>query len=170
MIEKMLEEMVFVFHKAEKYLMRLVVLCFVAVIVAQGLMTDDTTRFYMSWSERMEGQNLPAPVVAEKGDSLPGINVDIKSPQALLTIKLSNYPSASQAKIMINGQSRYSFSKQQVTLRVDAGDTVEIDTRDCRLPLEFRIDSGSDNLAYPSRGQIFSGNQSIVMIGKIIVK
>lgn len=170
MIEKMLEEMVKVLHKAEKYLMRLVALCFVAVVVAQGLMTNDSTRFYMSWSERMEGQNMPAPVVADKGDLSAGINADIKSPQTLLTIKLSNHQSASQAKIMINGQSRYNFSKQQVTLRVNAGDTVEIDTRDCLVPLDFIIASGSDNLAYPSRGQTFSGDQSIVMIGKVIVK
>lgn len=157
-------------HKAEKYLMRLVVLCLVAVVVVQGLMTDDTTRFYLSWSERMEGQNLPAPVVAEKGESGSEAGTVVKSPQALLTIELIQQKSAPAAKILINGQERYSFTRQQVSIRVNAGDTVEIDTRDCSLPLEFKISGGSDNLAYPNRGQEFAGNQSIVMIGKIIVK
>ena len=170
MIEKMLEEMVFVLHKTEKYLMRLVILCLVAVVVAQGLMTDDITRFYMSWSERLEGQNLPTPVVAENDLYLTTIEEDITSPQVLLTIKLNQYQSAPQAIILINGQSRYGFSRQKITFRVNAGDTVEIDTRDCPMPLEFTIDSGSNNLAYPNRGQVFSGNQSIVMVGKIIVK
>jgi len=170
MIEKMLEEMVFVLHKTEKFLMRLVILCLVAVVVAQGLMTDNSTRFYMSWSERMEGQDLPAPVVAENDLYVTAIDEGITSPQALLIIKLKQYQSAPKAKIMINGQSRYSFTRQQITIRVNAGDTVEIDTRDCSMPLEFIIDSGSDNLAYPNRGQVLSGNQSIVMIGKIIVK
>ena len=170
MIEKMLEEMVFVLHKTEKYLMRLVILCLVAVVVAQGLMTDDITRFYMSWSERMEGQNLPTPVVAENELYLTTIEEDITSPQVLLTIKLNQYQSAPQAKILINGQSRYGFSRQKITFRVSAGDTVEIDTRDCSMPLAFTIDSGSDNLAYPNRGQVLSCNQSIVMVGKIIVK
>jgi hypothetical protein len=170
MIEKMLEEMVFVLHKTEKYLMRLVILCLVAVVVAQGLMTDDTTRFYMSWSERLEGQNLPAPVVAEPDLYLNAMEEEVTSPQVLLTIKLNQYQSAPRAKILINGQSRYSFSRQTVTFRVNAGDTVEIDTRDCSQPLDFVIDSGSDNLAYPNQGQVLYSNQSIVMVGKIIVK
>lgn len=157
-------------HKVEKYLMRIVALCFVAVVVAQGLMTNDATRFYMSWSERMEGQNLPAPVIADKEDLTTASNAEVKSPQALLTIKLNNSKSEASAIIMINGQNRYNFSQAQVTLRVNAGDTVEIDTRDCGVPLEFTVASGSDNLAYPNRGQVFNGNQSIVMIGKIIVK
>ncbi len=157
-------------RKAEKYLMRLVVLCLVAVVVAQGLMTDDTTRFYMSWSERMEGQNLPAPVVANHDLYVTTIEEDFSSPQVLLTIKLNQNQPAPGAKILINGQSRYNFSRPQVTLRLNAGDTIEIDTRDCHLPLEFVIDAASKNLAYPNPGQAFSGNQSIVMIGKIIVK
>jgi hypothetical protein len=170
MIEKMLEEMVKLLRKAERLLMRLVVLCLVVVVVAQGLMTDDTTRFYMSWSERMEGQNLPSPVVANHDLYLTTIEEDFSSPQTLLTIKLNQNQPAPAAKILINGQSRYHFSRTQVTLRVNAGDTVEIDTRDCHLPLEFKIDSASKNLAYPNPGQVFSGNQSIVMIGRIIVK
>ncbi|HPT68533.1 MAG TPA: hypothetical protein PKW50_00195, partial [Syntrophomonas sp.] len=84
-------------HKTEKYLMRLVILCLVAVVVAQGLMTDDITRFYMSWSERMEGQNLPTPVVGENELYLTTIEEDITSPQVLLTIKLNQYQSAPQA-------------------------------------------------------------------------
>lgn len=157
-------------HRVEKYLMRLVVVSLVMVVVAQGLMTDDSTRFYMSWSERMEGQNLPTPVVVPDDKLSPSTNADIKSPEALLTIELSQYTSAPQAKILINGQSRYSFSRQQVLIRVKAGDTVEIDASNCRVPLDFKIVSGSANLAYPNQGQVFSGNQSMVMIGKIIVK
>ena len=157
-------------HRVERYLMRLVIVSLIMVVVAQGLMTDDSMRFYMSWSERMEGQNLPAPVIAANEKSSPAANTDIKLPEVLLTIELSQQPSAPQAKILINGQARYRFSRQQVSMRVKAGDTVEIDTSDCQVPLDFRIASGSSNLAYPNRGQVFSSNQSIVMIGKIIVK
>mgnify|MGYP007050444076 CR=1 FL=1 len=157
-------------HKAETLLMRLVVLCLVAVVVAQGLMTDDATRFYMSWSERMEGQELPAPVVANQDLYLTTIEDDLSAAQTLLTIKLVQAQSAPAAKVLINGKSLYHFSRSQVTLRVNGGDTVEIDTRNCSQPLTFAIDTAAGNLAYPKPGQVFSGNQSIVMIGKIIVK
>lgn len=66
-------------------------------------MTDDTTRFYMSWGERLEGQNLPSPVVANNDLYITTIERDITSPQVLLTIKLNQYQSAPQAKILING-------------------------------------------------------------------
>jgi hypothetical protein len=157
-------------RRGEKYLMRLVMVSLILVVVAQGLMTDDSTRFYMSWSERMEGQNLPTPVIVPDDKISSATNATIKSPEALLTIELSQYASAPQAKILINGQARYRFSRQQVLIRVKAGDTVEIDTSDCPLPLNFKITSGSSKLAYPKQGQVFSGNQSIVMIGRIIVK
>lgn len=156
-------------NKMEKYLIRMVVLSLLLVVVAQGMMTADPIRFYMSWSERMEGQTLPAPVNASRTESAPPQS-EIKSPQALLGIALVKYDSLPKAKILINGKERYTFSGSQVLIRVNAGDTVEIDASSYNFPIDFTITSGSANLSFPVKGEVFTANQSIVMIGKVIVK
>ena len=77
------EEMVLLLKRIEKYLIRMVVLSLLLVVVAQGLMTADPIRFYMSWSERMEGQTLPVPVNASRTESTSD-NSDIKSPRLIV--------------------------------------------------------------------------------------
>lgn len=147
----------------------MVVLSLLLVVVAQSLMTADTMRFYMSWSERMEGQTLPTPVNAPRTESTPSKS-EIKSPQTLIGITAAKYDSLPKAKILVNGQERYTFSRSQVLMRVNAGDTVEIDASSYNFPIDFTITSGSANLGFPVKGEVFTGNQSIVMIGKVIVK
>ncbi len=157
-------------NKIERYLIRMAVLSLLLVVVAQGLMTADPIRFYMSWSERMEGQSLPAPVSAPKVDSASPNMDNVKSPDAVLKISPNNHAALPEAVILINGKARYNFSRDQVTIRLNAGDTVEIDARKYNYPVEFTIASASANLAFPVKGEVFTANQSIVMIGKIIVK
>lgn len=163
------EEMVLLLKRIEKYLIRMVVLSLLLVVVAQGLMTADPIRFYMSWSERMEGQTLPVPVNASRTESTSD-NSDIKSPRALIGIALVKYDSLPKAQILINGKECCTFSKNQVLIRVNAGDTVEVDASSYNFPIDFTITSGSDNLSFPVKGEVYTANQSIVMIGKVIVK
>ena len=46
------------FDRVERTLIRVIVIALVALVVVQGIMTNDQLRFYLSWSERMEGQAL----------------------------------------------------------------------------------------------------------------
>lgn len=157
-------------NRMEKHLIRMVVLSLVLVVVTQGLMTAEPMRFYMSWSERMEGQILPAPVNAPVAESPPATNAKVASPDALVTISVGNDVSLPKAKILVNGKERYTFSRSQVLMRLNAGDTIEIDARSYNLPIDFTIVAGSANLNFPVKEQVFTANQSIVMIGKVIVK
>ena len=132
-------------------------------------MTADPIRFYLSWGERMEGQKLELPVSYQEQDS-PSVVGEIKSPQTKLAIAVEKFSSLPRAKILINGQEKYSFTEREVTLDINAGDTVEIDSTAYNFPIDYKIVSVSSNLAYPGSKQIFTANQTIVMIGKIIVK
>jgi len=156
--------------RIEKYLIRWAVVSLLLVVVAQGLMTADPIRFYMSWSERMEGQSLPAPVNASKIESSSVNSPALKSPDALISLASGNNVVLPQAKILLNGKPRYAFSRSPVTIKVEAGDTVEIDASSYNIPIEFTISSVSDNIGFPVKGDVFAANQSIVMIGKVIVK
>lgn len=157
-------------NKVEKYLIRLAVICLLMVVVSQGLMTSDPIRFYMSWSERMEGQSLPTPVNAPRPESSSSAIDKVSSPDALITISHGSDAALTDVKILVNGKARYAFSRQQIKMRLKAGDTLEIDARSCNAPVDFTVAATSGNLAFPAKGQVFTANQSMVMIGKIIVK
>ncbi len=156
-------------NRVERSLIRFAIFSLLLMVAVQGLMTADPIRFYLSWGERMEGQNLEFPVSYQEQDSSPAAG-GIKSPQTKLAIAVEKFSSLPRAKILINGQEKYSFTERQVTIDINAGDTVEIDSTAYNFPIDYKIMSVSSNLAYPSSKQIFTANQTIVMVGKIIVK
>jgi hypothetical protein len=153
----------------EKGLIRFAVISLLLMVVVQGLMTADPIRLYLSWGERMEGQKLEFPVSYQQQVAPPVVG-EAQSPLTMLTIAVDKYSSLPRAKILINGQEKYDFTEKQVKIDISAGDTVEIDSTAYNFPIDYKIVSVSSNLAYPDTKQIFTANQTIVMVGKIIVK
>jgi hypothetical protein len=72
--------------------------------------------------------------------------------------------------VLVNGQEYASFDTSKVELKVNPQDVVEIDSTAYNFPVEYQVMSRSPNLAYPRQGQVYTANQSMVMVGKIIVK
>lgn len=162
------------FEKVEKYLIRSIVLGFVLMVIVQGLMTQEPWRMYLSWNERMEGQNieLPASTAHEKSTKISQENhqASVQSPQAMLTISLQQFSSLPKASILVNGKVSGYFNEKEIKLNINGGDVLEIDSTFYNFPVNYHINSVSENMAFPKRGADYTGNQSIVMIGKVIVK
>lgn len=161
------------FERVEKYLIRSIVVGLVLMVVVQGLMTQEPWRLYLSWSERMEGQNIEYPASTTKNEtgSAPENNqVIVQSPQAMITLSLQKFSSLPQASIIVNGESAGSFNEKEVKLQLRGGDVLEIDSTAYNFPVNYHIAGVSDNMAFPKKGTVYTANQSIVMIGKIIVK
>lgn len=158
-----------IFEKVEQSLIRLIVIGLIAVVVVQGVMTNDQVRFYLSWAERMEGQALN---LAEEGIAVPPeyASSAVTSPQALLTLGIKEFSSLPKAVVLVNGKETDYFKDAQVELRINAQDVVEIDSTAYNFPVEYIVLNRSPNLSYPRQGQVFNANQSLVMVGKIIVK
>lgn len=159
--------------KLEKYLIRSIVLGLVVLVVVQGLMTRDPWRMYLSWGEKMEGQSIGLPASSDKNES-PAVENNnepaVNSPRAQLTLSLQKFSSLPKASIIINGEKRTDFTDKEVDIEVTAGDVLEIDSSLYDFPVEYKITNISNNLAFPDKGKVYTANQSMVMIGKIIVK
>lgn len=155
-------------NTVEKGLVRFAAVCLVTMILVQGLMTSDPIRFYLSWGERMEGQNVQFPVNTTQEITNPV--QEIKSPQARVAFGVEKYSSLPRAKILVNGQEKYNFTDKKVTVDLNAGDTLEIDSSAYNFPIDYKVTAVSANVAFPESGQTFTANQTIVMVGKIIVK
>ena len=157
------------FDRVERTLIRVIVIALVALVVVQGIMTNDQLRFYLSWSERMEGQalNLQEEEIPTAPDNAAQVAV---APQAWLTLGVKDFTALPRAKVLVNGQEYASFDTSKVELKVNPQDVVEIDSTAYNFPVEYQVMSRSPNLAYPRQGQVYTDNQSMVMVGKIIVK
>jgi hypothetical protein len=156
-------------NRVEKGLIRFIVLTIMVMVLVQGLMTIDPIRFYLSWGERMEGQTIQMPVTSTQENAYPA-DAEAISPQARVVIEAGKFSSLPRAKVLINGQEKYNFSAKRVTIEINAGDTVEIDSTAYNFPIDYEIAAVSSNLAYPKPEQTFTANQTVVMVGKIIVK
>ena len=161
------------FEKVEKYLIRSIVLGLVVLVLVQGLMTQDSWRLYLSWGERMEGQNIEYPASTSKDkpkSAQENSKASVQSPQAMLTLSLQKYSSLPKASILVNGKLAGYFNEKEVKLQLSGGDVLEIDSTFYNFPVNFYITGVSENMAFPKKNAVFTGNQSIVMIGKVIVK
>lgn len=156
-------------NRVEKYLIRFIVLGVIALVIIQGLLTDDSMRFYLSLGEKMEGQVIELPDNQQVNPEA-ATGSAATSPYASLTFSIKEFSSLPRAQVLVNGERKAEFNNSKVNLTVMGGDIIEIDSSAYNFPVEYVIEKGSANLGYPRQGQTFTGNQSIVMIGKIIVK
>lgn len=158
-----------IFNRVEKGLIRVVVLGIVIMVVVQGFMSVDPIRLYLSWGERMEGETIQLPVATTSENADPDAEQAI-SPQARVAIEISQFSSLPRAQVLVNGQKKAAFTGKRASVTVCAGDTIEVDATAYNFPIDFNIAAVSSNLAFPEKGQVYTSNQSIVMVGKSIVK
>jgi hypothetical protein len=161
-----------IWDRLERLLMRLVVIGIVAIVLVQGIMTHDSWRLYLSWGERMEGQSIEYPAINMPERELPRKHGSTAhySRQADLVLEAKEYSSLPRAVLLVNGQKTASFEETKKTLKVRGGDVVEIDSTAYNFPIEYVVREVSPNCTSPKKGQLFTANQNIVMVGKIIVK
>ena len=157
--------------RVEKGLIRFVVIGIVIMVVVQGFMSVDPLRLYLSWGERMEGEQLQLPVAANKTETVdPDVEEAAVSPRARLVLEISHFSSLPRAKVLVNGSERAAFNGKQISLAVQAGDKVEIDATAYNFPIEFSVEAVSSNLVFPEKSQKYTANQTVVMVGRLIVK
>ena len=152
----------------ERYIIRLVIIGFVLMITVQAVMTQDQFRMYLSWSERLEGESLKYPVNAVHDDKSPA--PEAVSPDAVIVLSVDKYSSLPRAVLMVNGKEKTTFNEREIQLKLKAGDVLEVDTTHYNFPVEFKVTSLSDNVAFPRKGQTWTSHQGLTMIGKIIVE
>jgi len=155
------------FNQVERYLVRYILICLVAVVVIQGLMTHDSYRLFLSWSERMEGQEISYPATVDTGDTP---SPTIESPQARMVITIESFSSLPLARLLVNGQEEQSFDQKEIVVKVKGGDKLEIDSSSYNFPVKYRIKAVSANVGFPEADSCYTANQGVVMIGNVIVK
>ncbi|GAW91007.1 hypothetical protein [Calderihabitans maritimus] len=151
---------------AETFLFRTVLLGLVLLVVVQAFLTHDPIRFYLSFSERMEGK------LAEFYMDNPEARIVTSGSVAFatVTLRLENYSTLQKAILLVNGEKVADFRDKQVTVRVFPGDFLEIDGSFYTLPLRFKVVATSSNIARPSVGQVIEVQGGVAKVGKVIFR
>lgn len=151
--------------KGEKLLLKVVVLGFVALVIAQSLLTNDSMRFYLSWAERLEGEPF-----GEWVSSSARVMDSQSELFANLTVELQDFSSLAKAGLLINGEKAADFRLKQVTVKVFPGDTIEIDGSFYSRPLTFKVVQASSHLSQPCLHQLVQTDSNRVFLGKVKLK
>ncbi|MCL5040590.1 MAG: hypothetical protein M1299_12360 [Firmicutes bacterium] len=158
-------------ERAERSLIRFVIILAVVVVVSQGLLTNEKLRLFLSYPDQLEGIALkdgstnvfaPRPSGNSKGRD--------SEKQASLNILCVTGPSFPKAMILVNGVVAGDFSRGSVRIPVRNGDLVEIDGSHYPELLTFRLTAAGDSVLEPRVGREIITRQSIEILGRVAQK
>ncbi|NPV26297.1 MAG: hypothetical protein HPY81_02325 [Firmicutes bacterium] len=164
--------------RIERFLLRFVIIGLVVLVVTQSLLTSDPLRFYLSFAERMEGRSLDldnAYVFKDVDDAnQPGSEMSLSGrpsvPTGTLTVSLLNYSSLQKAVLLRNGEPIGDFRDKHLTVRVHAGDVLEVDGSYYNYPLALEITAASENIVSPKVKQRIEVKHNVVKLGVVQLK
>lgn len=153
--------------RAEKVLVRVIVVCLALLVASQILLGSDETRRFISFVDRLEGEAWNPATFTTRA---PGVD---KGPPPTgtgptVTVTLVTRPRAPAAVLLVNGVEAGRFTGGEVTARVAHGDLVEIDSP-YLSPLIYRVTAVGGGVREPVPGTEVAARGGIVRLGKVKV-
>lgn len=142
--------------RLEKILIRLVIVFSVIWVVAQSMLTTDPMRRVIGY---VDLEDVMAPL---------GIHENLQ--KHYVTLHLVNYHGLPEMNILVNGKSIGNFYNRQVTIQVQQGDIIELDTSNYQNSVDVKVINTSEGVAFPEKGAIFSINKGVLSLGSVQLK
>ncbi len=141
--------------KADKLLMRLVVLTAVALVVVQAMVVGDPFRT----------------VMAEVGSDSEIFDDNIVHWQdEHITFYLENFSTLPHLKVLVNGTEVGEFKDRYLTIPVYHGDLIEIDGTFYEHPVSVQVFNTTDNIIKPAVGHKLTINGEVKRVGSVKMK
>ncbi|MGB8955994.1 MAG: hypothetical protein WCC10_11510 [Tumebacillaceae bacterium] len=138
------------YERLEKPLVRVVLIGFVLIVVAQFVLAMPAGRQLLSSADRLEGQRT-------SGGAMPTTAAENAS--AELTLRLVGVEGLPKAWVKVNGTPVKSFSSQEVTVPVREGDVLTVDTSATPGLYRFEVDHDAPQISYPVPGTLVESNE-----------
>ena len=142
--------------KIEKLFLVIFIICFLALLIAQALMTNLNIRSILTQEEKVEG------VFLGKSDQLFS--------KGIMTLDLVNCENADNVWVLVNGERTESFYKKQISISVRDSDLVEIDGTESDEPVKLKVDSCSKNVRLTIDNSVLEINKNIAVLARTKVK
>lgn len=159
----------------EKPLLYLAVSCGVLLFVAQILLYKDSTRQYLSWVDKLEGQTV---LLDTPGAHTNPVTIVDNSPVAeplqvirehrTITVKMLSPAKRDGVYLTVNGETAGDFKQGEVDLTVYEGDYLEIDASFLHEKGVFIV--AGAGLASPVDGIMLEGKETKIPVGQVKFK
>ena len=126
-----------IWRVTEKITVGLVMSSVILCIAMQVIMTRDNLRGYFDIAQSWNGTELDTTLPVVQDDTALFGNIVIEVP---------NFTTLPDAKVLVNGVESGSFKENQVTVRVYAGDVIEIDSSAYEKYITYAIVRASANI------------------------
>ncbi len=143
-------------NKADKLIMRLVILTAVVLVVVQAMVVDDPFRTVM------------ARVGTDTGAASENNTVHWQDEH--ITLYLENFSALPHLKVLINGAEFAEFKDRYVTVPVSNEDVLEIDGTFYQHQIIVRVLNITPGVAAPAAGHKLTVNGTVVPVGTVKIK
>lgn len=149
-------------HYEKQLMFFVLILCFTVVLV-QALMIFKPYGKYLNLTEKLEGDPIDLNfVTVVDSTEFKGF--------ATITIGVDHFASLPYAEVLVNGQEKAAFENNQVTIKVNSGDVVEINSHYYKNPCTFTIENTSKNVIRPEINQSITLEGTRGILGRIVLK
>lgn len=145
------------------------------LIALQFLFIGDATRLYVSYVDRLEGENieLVMPLEAikpskEEGKSLVvARSFPFMKQKRIMKIRVVEPRASDAIRFIINGQPAGTFQTGELSVTVFDSDYAEIDATEVQETARYIVQVAEQDFIYPEDGMLFETEGTVVPIGKI---
>ncbi|AEG61174.1 hypothetical protein [Desulforamulus ruminis] len=138
-------------NKVSKYLFGFMITAFLLMVIYQSFIAPSPLR----------------KVVLRVGSDAETVLSHDPLPENTLVLQLVNFSTLPKAKVLVNGQMKGDFSHPYVTVPVENGDVVEVDTTFYQHSVRIRIADVSSRVLWPRKGTETVGKQTVILLDKI---
>ncbi len=152
----------------DSVLLRLAVIAAVALVLAQMALRSSLFLALYSPVDRLEGIGRPnSAQLAAWERFLAERTVSSQTTTMSISLELLQPQATPKIKVLVNGEIRGSFIRPTLTVRVNRGDLVEIDSQEESGEITVRVKETSPNLYRPMVGQYLQAAQEIRPLGRV---
>ncbi len=141
--------------KLERWLLRFVVICAVMLVSVQWFTKDPALQVISKVDKTLIDQG-----------SLGLVQSDLNN---LVTFQLLDYIALPKAAVLVNGEKKSYFEHRYVTVPVNDGDELAIDTGFYEHAVSFKIIDTYGNVREPVVGTVIDVQGTIKKIGTVVI-
>ena len=132
------------------------VLLFIALIISQFLLINETAKTFISRTDKLEGKSIAdSQLFIKKGE---------------IEISIENYATLKPLVFYVNGDIVETPESSSIKLAVKDSDVVEVSGAEYNDTAMLKVTALSENVTVPELGKLIYVNNNLVMIDRVRLK
>jgi hypothetical protein len=147
-------------NRINRIINKWLVLLFIALIISQFLLMNQTAKTFISRTDKLEGKSIAdSQLFIKKGE----VEISIESDSSII-------PYSRPLVFYVNGVKAASTADKSIKLPVKDSDVIEVSGAEYNAIVILRVTSVSEDITVPELGKLIYVNNNLVMIDRVRLK